>query len=255
MKFNRLDVSDELEVSRFRNGIKLSRPNADSIALLSSKIHAKHTVSSLLKMPCSIYFDDADGTIQKLNEHNAQFCDFDSVNQAIGKKYCGRFTRETAQLLLCNDRAAIKNKKIKIVEEDILLSNEDFSYQALSIKMPWYNGKNKIIGLFGCSITLGRNPLFTSLELIANMGLLIPAEYLFTKIGINIESTYLSSQQRECAKFLLAGFSIKKIAIQMKLSPRTVECYINNLKNKLKCCNRVDLIIKLHEIIKFSGLI
>lgn len=247
MNFNKFDVSDELQVYRFRNGVTLKRPTASN----NDQNQSKHTVASLLKTPCSIYFDNADGVIQKLNEHNVEMCGLDSINHAIGRRYSDGFTSESAQLLLNNDHAVMKDEVIKIVEEDIYLSVQNISYQALSIKMPWYNDQNKIIGLFGCSVALGKDSLAASLSLIASMGLLIPEAQISARIGLEADTIYLSRQQRKCAEFLLAGLSIKEIALRMKLSARTVESYLNNMKAKLKCHNKTALIVKLHEMINY----
>jgi len=63
------------------------------------------------------------------------------------------------------------------------------------------------------------------------------------------DSIQLSGQQNACARLLLKGMSCKGIAQEINLSPRTVESYLNNLKNKLKCRNRTELIVKLTDIL------
>ena len=53
-----------------------------------------------------------------------------------------------------------------------------------------------------------------------------------------------------CANLLLTGMTQKEIALRLKLSPRTVESYINTLRHKFNCRNRTELIFKLTDIIK-----
>lgn len=52
----------------------------------------------------------------------------------------------------------------------------------------------------------------------------------------------LTHRQRECAHFLMNGFSAKETARQLYLSPRTVESHLNVLKDKFRVKEREQLI-------------
>lgn len=58
----------------------------------------------------------------------------------------------------------------------------------------------------------------------------------------------LSKQQIECLHHLVKGMTAKQTAKRMGLSYRTVEFYIENIKAKLSCTSRVDLIEKAFQI-------
>ena len=58
-------------------------------------------------------------------------------------------------------------------------------------------------------------------------------------------SNILSKRQMECCSLLLKGKTSKEIAASLGLSFRTVEFYISNIKIKLNCKNKSDLIRKL----------
>lgn len=140
------------------------------------------------------------------------------------------------------------HKKVKISEEDVVLSKGNISSPRLTIKLPWYNDENKVVGIFGCSIILGRDALADSLSTVSNLGLLHPPENPSNYIGKEINNNYLSKREISCANLLLSGMTYKEIAIQLNLSYRTIETYIENLKQKLHCRNKTELVLKLTEI-------
>lgn len=60
----------------------------------------------------------------------------------------------------------------------------------------------------------------------------------------------LTQQQYQCAIRLLQSKSQKEIAKELGLSPRTVETYLNNLKNKLCVSNKTELILSLADLLQ-----
>lgn len=58
----------------------------------------------------------------------------------------------------------------------------------------------------------------------------------------------LTERQVEISEYLLSGLTHKKIAEQLGLSPRTVDSHIENLKYKLKCFNKSELVIQLLKV-------
>jgi LuxR family quorum-sensing system transcriptional regulator SolR len=59
----------------------------------------------------------------------------------------------------------------------------------------------------------------------------------------------LTNRQAECARLLLQGMKYKDIADELDLSARTIETYIENLKIKLQCQNKTELIVRLNTLI------
>jgi DNA-binding CsgD family transcriptional regulator len=47
------------------------------------------------------------------------------------------------------------------------------------------------------------------------------------------DSLYLTPKQAECAKFLIKGMSAKQIGLKLKISNRTVESYLRDIKEKI----------------------
>jgi DNA-binding CsgD family transcriptional regulator len=63
-------------------------------------------------------------------------------------------------------------------------------------------------------------------------------------LGDSYSKIPLSKRQSECMFFMLRGKTAKDIAKILRLSPRTVEEYIEQIKFKLKCTTKSDLIEK-----------
>ena len=51
----------------------------------------------------------------------------------------------------------------------------------------------------------------------------------------------LSERERQCLKLFLLGKSAKETAIDLSLSPRTIEFYFENIKNKLACRDKASV--------------
>lgn len=61
-------------------------------------------------------------------------------------------------------------------------------------------------------------------------------------LGAKYGDLYFTRRESECMLWLLRGKTINGVAIVLKLSPRTVEYYIKNMKNKLGCRTKFELI-------------
>ena len=53
---------------------------------------------------------------------------------------------------------------------------------------------------------------------------------------------HLSQREAECIFFLLRGLTIKKVGGILDLSPRTVEFYLKNIKAKLACKKKSEVL-------------
>lgn len=75
------------------------------------------------------------------------------------------------------------------------------------------------------------------------------AQQFLTDIGcyINKKNDALTNKEKECAKFLINGCSAKEVARLLNISNRTVEFHLSNIKTKLGCRNKAQLIKTLLE--------
>ncbi len=90
----------------------------------------------------------------------------------------------------------------------------------ITIKTPTYNKKGKVNGVFGISQVISINTI----------------KHMPNK---------LSKRQHECIFHMLKGKTNAQIAKAMNLSTRTVETYIDNVKDKLLCPDKNQLIDKI----------
>jgi DNA-binding CsgD family transcriptional regulator len=61
-------------------------------------------------------------------------------------------------------------------------------------------------------------------------------------LGDKHGSAYFTRREAECMVLLLKGKTINSVAYALKLSPRTVEYYIKNMKSKLGCRTKFELV-------------
>ena len=62
------------------------------------------------------------------------------------------------------------------------------------------------------------------------------------KLGEKFSDIYFTIREADCMAHLLRGRSIKITADRLTLSPRTVEFYLKNMKKKLNCRTKYELI-------------
>jgi DNA-binding CsgD family transcriptional regulator len=109
---------------------------------------------------------------------------------------------------------------------------------------------NRVIGVFGCSIVLGRHSLASSLSSVMALGLFhsetISAES--DKEPLVASLTFkLSKREMDCLQLAIKGYTAKKIAKVMNISYRTVEEYLINIRMKTGAGSKAELIEMFHS--------
>ncbi|MBI2792155.1 MAG: LuxR family transcriptional regulator [Gammaproteobacteria bacterium] len=240
-----IGISNELKVCRFGSGIKLIRQEKLNNQRYIQSAHDENTIGCILKHPFSVYLETTQHVIIKSNEITAEACGFASLDDFIGKPAFRFFKKDTIEKKIANHKQVIRNDALVIAEENALLQDGS-EVNTLSVRMPWYNDENKIIGLFGCSIVLGKNPLAESLTKITKLGLL-NLDQLQNKsnfAGLKVNSSNLSKRELECLRLTIKGKPAKQVAYELKISQRTVEEYLENIKRKMRVTSKSALIEK-----------
>lgn len=245
MKYRDYDLHQEKLIQHHKNGIKLSEPN--------SKLDNTMTIKEIFNMPLNIYFTNHESKILSLNDSTANLTGFISTHAAIGNTIERVTNKVTANISLKHDERVRQHGAMEIIEEHFTRL-DDISYPAISIKFPWYNADDKIIGAFGFSIVMGEyaeTSLAQSLMYISNTGLLAKKNSLQPMnnilLGRELDGVYLSKREIDCIYQLVKGRTIKMTAKILELSPRTVEYYLENIKAKLKVNSKAELIHKVME--------
>ena len=63
---------------------------------------------------------------------------------------------------------------------------------------------------------------------------------------------YLTYREAQCMLLFIRGKTVAKVAEQLALSPRTVEYYLNNIKDKVNCRTKSELIERIAQTAFFS---
>lgn len=67
-------------------------------------------------------------------------------------------------------------------------------------------------------------------------------------VGEPYADIYFTHREAECLYYLLCGLTIVSTAEQLNLSPRTVEFYVKNMKEKMCVRTKSELMECLHEV-------
>lgn len=105
----------------------------------------------------------------------------------------------------------------------------------LIVKKPLYDNMNKIAGLIYHCQEL-KHPQVK--EKISS-----PLHHKFIQHKHEANPFSLSKRELECLRYLLLGNTSNTIANCLGLTKRTIDFYIGNIKNKMGCANKSELII------------
>lgn len=191
-----------------------------------------HFIESLLDSPIiSVYCKDIKGNYLEVNQRFLENAGLNSHQVALSMTDYDFWELHQAQYMRVNDDEVYQSEKPKTIIESAKVGNETQFF--LSHKMPIFTRKNKKIGVFGQSTRI--DP--TQSELCK------PIFHEIKPMPLTLIHN-LSKRQLQCLYHLAMGKTAKQIAKQLDLSHRTVEFYIDNIKKKLDCYSRSELITK-----------
>lgn len=239
------DTSKELMVLPYHNGVKLSK------SLKEIPSQTLLTIEDVLNFPCNVYFLNTDSAILNINQHSAKLCGFESIHDAIGKSVFDVLHRDSAQSITNVDKYVASNRCTKI-HDDLMIRSDSYTEEYLTIKSPVYNENDQIIGIFGCSIAINKQPLAESLSVITDLNLLKSPGMqnkngVISHAGDHINGIYYSYREIQILNYSSKGRTAREIATILKLSHRTVENYLSRIKDKLGASKKSHMIEMFNE--------
>lgn len=66
-------------------------------------------------------------------------------------------------------------------------------------------------------------------------------------LGPSLPDVYFTLREMQTIEQIIAGNNVTQTALILGMSPRTVEYYLRNMRNKLNCRHRWDLIDKVRD--------
>lgn len=233
----RSKISNELQVVRYKSGIKLMRPNVNN----------KLALSDLLNQSFNVFIQDLSYNILEANESCWANCGFDSRRKVIGKNLIELYDNKAMMdSVLKNNEVIIKQEKNIFANEHMQL-DDGTEINTLSLKFPWYDENNVLIGLIGCALPVNNanvNGVAKSLNYL-NAYLL---DSYATNFSITVNPPYaLTPRERDVVKYIIRGKTLRETARLLNLSKRTIESYFENVKNKIGVYSKSEVIDKLYE--------
>ena len=125
-----------------------------------------------------------------------------------------------------------------------------FGKECACIKTRLLDTSNNVIGVGGIAMYFHQMLLKDILALTDEFfHLQLVAENLkYNYISNAQQLDKLSLREKECVNCLAKNMTCKEIARALNISYRTVEKHMENIKNKLECHNRSDIMSKVFEI-------
>src|SRR5581483_2761861 len=165
------DFLAKMKVFRLKSGIVLSDSAASVPVWMSSAvIDTGITVQDLMRMPVSFWLLDTHGATKAINPEGIDVCGFHSAKAAIGRSLLDVSKKESAIELIENCQKVIHSDKFMIFEE-CNFRKDGLQQQFLSVKLPWYDLDQTVVGVCGFSIVLGRHSLANNLSILARHGI------------------------------------------------------------------------------------
>jgi DNA-binding CsgD family transcriptional regulator len=211
---------------------------------MSSRLLLDNTLKSVPYMPGLVAAKDNDSIYYSASTLVAEYLGLKSAEEIVG---CSDLVLPS-KLVKFADTFVKYDQLVTSGKIACLTSVEVLQYVCgvrilFSKRLPLVNHTNEIVGLLTQSMDVTEVGLFQAflvVEQLKNQSL-GQANFGSYIISDTQELCGLTPRQQDCLFFLLRGLSSKQIAAALKLSVRTIENYLEQLKAKFHCRSKADL--------------
>jgi len=186
------------------------------------------------------WLKDKTGKFLTVSENIAEMAGLDSAVSLIGKSDDHMPWQDRVDLYNEEEKIALSGKLHQHYQLQTTIKG---TIKIIVTKSPLLNQFGKIIGTIGSSIDVTN-------KYIAHCGGKVDSRKRL-HLGKYFNNEYLTRKEFMVLKYTLHGYTSKKTGELLNLSKRTVESYIINIKAKLQCQTKGDII---HVAIKHGLL-
>jgi len=204
-----------------------------------------HNLANIFnELPGYIGWKDKNSVFLGCNINNARAVQLKHPQDIIGLSDMDLIdqTEKSAHFHRRHDQIALEGHIIKTLHPSTHLSNNKTYFQTKKI----LKQGEKIIGTIYHCVEFIISNLFAKMQDIDKRNSPSAILPLYYELESNTDNNpyHFSPRELECLFCLLRGMSAKQIGIILGLSKRTIEFYIDNIKNKVGC-NKKSILLEL----------
>lgn len=212
----------------------------DEAQLISKICHSPISAYNINDLDYILAYKNLNHELLHCNTKLLKYTGHKNINNIVGKTDYDLIWENFADIYHKQENDAKSNQVYIALHPGIDTDGRNFVF--FNRKYPWKDEHNNIIGIICQSIEIG-NPSLIELGSILKQTSLTKLEKIHY-IGSKDCSLQLTTREHECLFYILRGKTAKCISRFLGISPRTVEAHIDNIKLKLSCKTKSELIIK-----------
>lgn len=223
-------IDNDFIIKPFNGGVKFLRPNAGTAGMA--------TFADMMSLSSDVCLIGRNVTAVYMNEPAVIRTGMVSLKDCLGKSIYDVANSETAHVITEHQQNTFRKKSLQIIEYDFQCKHAALIHHCLLFSTLWYQENNELGGILDLAVVSDRDNLPLSLANLMKLGLL---NYSFNPAEV-IQPLNLSRRETQCIELLKDGNTSKQIALQLDLSPRTIDHYLENCMNKLNVSTRAELV-------------